>query len=159
MTIRKIVSGGQTGVDRAALDAAKALGLERGGWCPKDRRAEDGRIPDDYSLQETSTADYAERTELNVRDSDGTLILTVGLPSGGTAYTIECARKLRRPYFLVDLAHDPDPSAAGRWLAEGQISVLNVAGPRQSQFAVGYARAYRFLLALFPRKHPDDQPR
>lgn len=156
MPTRKIVSGGQTGVDRAALDAAKALGLERGGWCPKDRCAEDGRIPDDYPLLETSTADYAERTELNVRDSDGTLILTVGPLSGGTAYTVECAEKLHKPYRVVDLANSLDFDQTRRWLAEERLSVLNVAGPRQSQSADVYARAYQFLLVLFSRKYLDD---
>ncbi len=154
--VRKIVSGGQTGVDRAALDAAKVLKLARGGWCPKGRRAEDGRIADDYPLQETTTEDYAERTELNVRDSDGTLILTVGPPIGGTAYTVECARKLRKPYRVVDLAHPLDFDQTRRWVAEERLAVLNVAGPRQSQSADGYARAYQFLLGLFSRKSLDD---
>ena len=87
MPVRRIVSGGQTGVDRAALDVAKVLRFERGGWCPKGRLAEDGRIPDDYPLRETETTDYAERTKLNVRDSDGTLILTMGPPVGGLIVT------------------------------------------------------------------------
>src|SRR5262245_49786666 len=111
MAIRKIVSGGQTGVDRAALDVADELHLERGGWCPKGHLAEDGRVPDKYPLQETTTAQYTERTALNVRDSDGTLVLTVGTPSGGTAYTIECARRFGKPHLVCDLTEHPDIGA------------------------------------------------
>jgi len=149
LPVRTIVSGGQTGVDRAALDVAKELGLERGGWCPRGRLAEDGRIPDDYPLRETDTADYAERTELNVRDSDGTLILTMGPPIGGTAYTIECAHRLQKPCCIIDFAQDPAPERARRWLQEHRIAVLNVAGPRQSQSPTAYASASQLLLALF----------
>src|SRR5512134_3746342 len=104
MKIERVVSGGQTGVDRAALDAALALGLPCGGWCPRGRRAEDGAIPLHYPLRETPTARYPQRTEWNVRDSDGTLILTRGRPRGGTAYTISVARRLGRPLLVVDLA-------------------------------------------------------
>jgi hypothetical protein len=146
--VRKVVSGGQTGVDRAALDVALTLGLERGGWCPKGRLAEDGRIPDAYPLQETPTADYAERTELNVRDSDGTLILTIGPPLGGTAYTIQCAQQLQKPYFVIDLLQNPAVEEVKRWLTEQRIATLNVAGPRQSQQPQGYELAHRLLSAL-----------
>jgi hypothetical protein len=146
--VRKVVSGGQTGVDRAALDVALTLGLERGGWCPKGRLAEDGRIPDAYPLQETPTADYAERTELNVRDSDGTLILTIGPPLGGTAYTIQCAQQLQKPYIVIDLSQNPAVEEVKRWLTEQHIATLNVAGPRQSQQPQGYELAHRFLSAL-----------
>ena len=91
--MRKVVSGGPTGVDRAALDAACALGLALGGWCPRGRRAEDGAIPAEYPLRETPGEDYAERTEWNVRDASATLVLTRGQPSPGTALTIELARR------------------------------------------------------------------
>src|SRR5512132_1315628 len=83
----RIVSGGQTGVDRAALDAAMAFGLACGGWVPRGRRAEDGAVPPRYPMRETRGYTYAERTRRNVRDSDGTLILTRGRPTGGTALT------------------------------------------------------------------------
>jgi hypothetical protein len=131
--IERIVSGGQTGVDRAALDAALGLGLPCGGWCPRGRLAEDGPIDRRYPLRETPSADYPERTERNVRDSDGTLVLTRGRPSGGTALTIALARRYRRPLLVLDLAGEPDPAVLRRWAAAEGISVLNVAGPRESQ--------------------------
>jgi hypothetical protein len=131
--MRKVISGGQTGVDRAALDVALRLGLACGGFCPRGRRAEDGPIDARYPLVETPTDDYAERTEWNVRDSDGTLVLTRGRPTGGTALTIELARRLGRPLHVVDLERGPDPIPAERWLAAARIQVLNVAGPRESQ--------------------------
>ena len=148
MPVRKIISGGQTGVDRAALDVAKELNLERGGWCPKGRLAEDGRIPDAYPLQETETDDYVERTKLNVRDSDGTLVLTVGQPTGGTAYTIDCTQRLQKPCCIIDLSQDSHFAQAERWLREQGVAILNVAGPRQSQSAAGYALAHQFLSRL-----------
>lgn len=132
-TIEKIVSGGQTGVDRAALDVALELGIDCGGWCPKGRRAEDGVISDRYPLQEAPTANYAERTALNVRDSDGTLILAQGTLRGGTALTKQLADRYRRPCLIVD---PRDASVAvGRirdWLQHHSIRVLNVAGPREN---------------------------
>src|SRR5437867_4357828 len=93
----KIVSGGQTGVDRAALDVALELGVKCGGWCPQGRRAEDGRIDERYPLQETPWDGYPQRTEWNVRDSDGTLILTCGEPDRGTALTIELVQRKKKP--------------------------------------------------------------
>src|SRR5690606_2382867 len=92
--LEQIVTGGQAGVDRAALDAARDAGIPAGGWCPKGRIAIDGRIPDIYALQETPSSDYAERTTWNVRDSDGTLVLIAGEPTGGTAFTIDEAKRL-----------------------------------------------------------------
>jgi Circularly permutated YpsA SLOG family len=129
----KVVSGGQTGVDRAALDAARALGLPCGGWCPRGRLAEDGPIAAIYPLVETPSTDYAQRTRWNVRDSDGTLVLTRGRVEGGTAFTVAVARRRRRPLLVVDLETEPDPADAARWLREAGIGVLNVAGPRESQ--------------------------
>jgi hypothetical protein len=148
MHIRKIVSGGQTGVDRAALDVARELKLERGGWCPRGRLAEDGYIPDEYPLQETATSVYAERTELNVKDSDGTLVLTCGSPSGGTAYTVTCAQRHGKPYYVVDLTQRADVLSTRQWLRSSSITVLNVAGPRRSESPEGYRLAYEFLMRL-----------
>ena len=130
----RIVSGGQTGVDRAALDVALALGLPCGGFCPRGRRAEDGRIPDHYPLLETAGWAYSERTLRNVRESDATLVLHRGALRGGSALTVRLARRLRRPCLAVDLASDPDPvEAIRRWLASQRPRVLNLAGPRESQ--------------------------
>jgi hypothetical protein len=129
----KIVSGGQTGVDRAALDVALALGISCGGWCPRGRLAEDGRIPDRYPLKETATPDVAVRTEFNVANSDGTLILALGKPSGGTLFTIHCAQHHRRPWLESTLENPLQPEVVHRWLVESKIEVLNVAGPRESQ--------------------------
>jgi Circularly permutated YpsA SLOG family len=128
----KIVSGGQTGVDRAALDVALELGFPCGGWCPKGRRAEDGTIPERYPLQETPTDAYPERTEWNVRDSDATLILTRGKPDRGTALTVKLARRLKKPYRIVDLAAADAADAIHTWLISQRVTTLNVAGPRES---------------------------
>lgn len=133
----RIISGGQTGVDRAGLDAALAAGLAIGGWCPRGRRAEDGVIPVQYIMREAQTDKYPERTRLNVRDSDLTLIFTDGALEGGSALTAELAHKLHRPLLVLDLAEFSVMAAAGRlraWVAEHPAArVLNVAGPRLSQ--------------------------
>jgi hypothetical protein len=143
-----IVSGGQTGVDRAALDAALALGLDLGGWCPRDRRAEDGPIDPRYPLRETPERDYAQRTEWNLRDSDGTLILCRGKPSGGTARTADLAARYGRPLLVVNLDVVQRPEAALAWLRPNRIRVLNVAGPRESGAQGIYAQALAWLSAF-----------
>lgn len=145
----RIVSGGQTGVDRAALDAAVDLGIPAGGWCPRDRLAEDGPIAAAYPLTETPSRDYAERTEWNVRDSDGTLILTLGEPSGGTAYTIAMTKKHGRPCHIVDLADGSGGGDTAEWMRAHAIAVLNVAGPRASGGGEAYRLAYAYLTACF----------
>ncbi len=133
--IEKVVSGGQTGVDRAALDAAIHAGIGCGGWCPRGRRAEDGVIPERYPLKQTSGPGYVERTRRNVEDSDGTLILASGEPAGGTLATLCHARRIGKPALVVDPA---EPAGKARldgimeWLADHRIRVLNVAGPRES---------------------------
>ena len=148
----RIVSGGQTGVDRAALDVALELGLACGGWCPQGRRAEDGTLNPKYPLQETPLPDYAQRTEWNVRDSDGTLILTRGIPTEGTAATIELARRYRKPHLVADLEQGAEALAVRQWIARRRIRVLNVAGPRESKCPGIYAQAATFLRAvLTPR--------
>lgn len=150
--IRKIVSGGQTGVDRAALDVALELGLPCGGWCPKGRLATDGIIPSRYPLQETPSADYRERTRLNVLDSDGTLILNAGELTGGTAYTVDVARACARPFIVVQLDESPEPGPVIDWIAQHHIHVLNVAGPRENKHADVHALAGDFLIRVL-RKH------
>jgi hypothetical protein len=145
--IRQIVSGGQTGVDRAALDVALGLGLPCGGWCPRGRKAEDGSIPGRYPLLETPAAAYRQRTEWNVRDADGTLVLHCGQATGGTALTIRLARRRRQPLLVLDLNLDPSPSLVRDWVRDRRIRVLNVAGPRESKCAGIHRRAARFLRA------------
>ncbi len=149
MRVRRIVSGGQTGVDRAALDVSIELGIPCGGWCPKGRFAEDGSIPACYPLRETPLDEYAQRTEWNVRDSDATLILTWGPPAGGTAFTADMTRKWDRPSLTVDLQEPVDLPAVRQWISTVRARVLNVAGPRASRGPYVYPEARQFLLALF----------
>jgi hypothetical protein len=144
----KIVSGGQTGVDRAALDVALELGIECGGWCPAGRMAEDGVIDARYPLRETPSADPAQRTELNVRDSDATLVLTSGSASPGTELTIETARKLGRPLYTFHAGSPEDVGMFRRWLQVYRVQALNVAGPRESEAPGIYAESRRILTAL-----------
>jgi len=141
----KIISGGQTGVDRAALDVAIEFGLPCGGWCPKGRKAEDGIIPDHYPLQETLSFDYRVRTRKNLRDSDGTLILTWGPPIGGTALTLKLARSYHKPYFVVNLDQGGDAQSVCQWGRVRKIYTLNVAGPREREAPGIHARAAFFL--------------
>ena len=145
----KIVSGGQTGVDRAALDVALELGIPCGGWCPKRRRAEDGRIPQRYRLKETASTSYPVRTEMNVSDSDGTLILTWGPPTGGTATTLKLAKKFKKPYLVVNLSKNHDPLFVIEWTKTNKIKVLNVAGPRESKTPGIHDEAVEFLWKVF----------
>jgi hypothetical protein len=129
----RIVSGGQTGVDRAALDVAIELGIPHGGWCPRGRLAEDGRIPSKYQLVETDSPQYSVRTERNVLDSDATLILCRGPLSGGTELTARLADRHGKPRLTVDLDGPPDPECVRRWLEAHRAGILNVAGPRECQ--------------------------
>jgi hypothetical protein len=147
--VLKVISGGQTGVDRAALDVALELGLPCGGWCPKGRLAEDGRIPDRYPLTEMPTANLPARTRANVAEADATLILTEGGPTGGTKLTFDLARDSGKPYLLLDLWPALDWFTAARdWLIAHVPSVLNVAGPRESRRPGIHGRAVAFLRRL-----------
>ncbi len=147
--LKKIVSGAQTGVDRAALDMALRSGISCGGWCPQGRRAEDGVIPAYYPLKETETVDYRERTEKNVCHSDGTLILTQGILTGGTALTEKLARQHGKPVLVVNLAASTeDLCRVNDWLQFHRIEVLNVAGPRESNHPGIYRQAADFLQKL-----------
>mgnify|MGYP001817584446 FL=1 len=134
--IEKIISGGQTGADQAALDAAIKLGIPHGGWIPKGRLTEDGPLSDKYSLIEMPTESYRERTKKNIRESDGTLILSHGRLTGGSEYTRKRALKYGKPMLQIDL-NDMLPSYATatiyNWISDHDIKVLNVAGPRASK--------------------------
>lgn len=139
--IKKIISGGQTGVDRAALDAAIQRNIPHGGWCPMGRRAEDGTIDTRYQLLETTSHDYSQRTEYNVTDADGTLILNMGSLEGGTAFTMRVAQSISKPCLILDLHGPVDTTVAHAWLTGNNIQILNVAGPRESRYPGIYARA------------------
>jgi hypothetical protein len=158
LALTRILSGGQTGVDRAALDLALELGIPCGGWCPLGRRAEDGIIPTCYPLVETPTADYPQRTEWNVRDADATLVLTYGEPTGGTALTIDITRQLGKPCHVVDLASKARIASVRSWLTNHQVHVINVAGPRESTCPGSYKMARRFLNRLFNDRGQRDAP-
>ncbi|WP_432737661.1 putative molybdenum carrier protein [Maridesulfovibrio sp. FT414] len=144
-----VVSGGQTGVDRGALDAAIALGIPHRGWCPRGRKAEDGIIPARYNVQETEYVHYWKRTEHNVLDSDGTLIFSANCESKGTALTIRMARKHRKPVAVVS----PDSMVAEKtvaaWIGAEKIRILNVAGPRESGCPGISNRTRGFLISVF----------
>jgi len=144
-----IVSGGQTGVDRAALDMALAVGLPIDGWCSKGRLALDGPLPAVYPLRETPSSDYAERTEWNVRDSDATLILACGELSGGTALTARLAQRYGRPLRVRCMREEPEIDQFLAWVDEHGVRRLNLAGPREAAGGGVYAPASRFLRPLF----------
>ncbi len=150
----QVVSGGQTGVDRAALDVALELGLRHGGWCPRHRRAEDGRIPARYQLKECESVEYWVRTERNVVDSDATLILYFGVLSGGSRFTFRMARKHARRCQCVDLGARKVPAVGPLqvWLREEGVQTLNVAGPRASVSPGIYEAAAGYLRSLLARE-------
>jgi hypothetical protein len=138
--------GGQTGVDRAALDAALIAGFPRGGWAPGDRMAEDGVIPERYPLTILPNGGYRQRTWMNVSDSDGTAILYRETLKGGTRLTRNLCALLKRPYLLINASETPDPKDAAamiiKFMEENKIETLNVAGLRAS----GWGEGYRFAL-------------
>lgn len=142
-----VMSGGQTGADRAALDAALAAGLGAGGWCPGGRWAEDGVIPARYPLRECASADPVQRTFLNVRDSGATLVLGAAADSPGTAATLAAAQAMGRPHLAM--APDGCWTAATLWLRGLRVDRLNVAGPRESEWPGLYAVLRPRLEALF----------
>lgn len=146
--IEKLVSGGQTGVDRAALDVALASCMPCGGWCPKGRLAEDGPIPARYPLSETPSGELAQRTEWNVRDSDATLVLVRGPARGGTRATLDFAKALGRPHLTVGLGRAPNFAATLAWLGRHSACVLNIAGPRESESPGIYRATRSYLEAL-----------
>ena len=147
--LKKIISGGQTGVDRAALDSAIRLGIDHGGWIPKGRLTEDGPLPPNYKMTEMPTDSYSERTEKNVTESDGTLIISQGTPTGGTDHTRKMALKHGKQLLHIDLALHGNlldaASLVSSWLEMNKIETLNVAGPRASEDPTIYMKALSIL--------------
>ena len=151
----KIISGGQTGVDRAALDVALRRGVNCGGWCPVGRLDEFGKIPEQYPVQELQSGGFTERTLQNVKDSDGTVVIYPGELRAGTEQTVRFSVELKRPHQLIDASKLSAEDAAElivECVSENKIGILNVAGPRQSEWPQGYDYAFRalsaFLMAL-----------
>jgi hypothetical protein len=144
----KIVSGGQTGVDRAALDVALKHGIDCGGWCPAGRLDEFGRIPDRYPLKELEHGGFTERTLRNVKDSTGTVTIYFVNLSGGTEQTVRFCIEQQRPHQLIDASKTPTEDATrliADFIRKHKIDILNVAGPRQSEWSEGYDYAFRAL--------------
>jgi hypothetical protein len=132
--VPKIVSGGQTGADRAALDWALAHNLSSGGWCPKGRKAEDGPIDQKYPLKETPSASYIQTTEWNVRDSDATILFSIEPTlTGGSLKTMEFARKRKKPRLHLHPGIADPEGKLRAFLQENSVKILNVAGPRASK--------------------------
>ena len=147
----KIISGGQTGVDRAALDVALRRGVNCGGWCPVGRLDEFGKIPDQYPVQELPSGGFTERTLQNVKDSDGTVVIYPAELRGGTEQTVRFCVDLKRPHKLIDASKISAEAAAkliGDFVRENKIGILNVAGPRQTEWPEGYDYASRVMSAF-----------
>src|SRR5438067_13519020 len=158
MRLAKIISGGQTGIDRGTLDAAIACGFPCGGWCPPERLAEDGQIPKHYPVIEIKEGRYSQRTLRNVVESDGTAILYFSQIEGGTEETLLFCIKKHKPYKLVDAEEVSAERAAfllASFIQHYGIGVLNVAGPRQSQAPQGYAYAYA-VINLLLQGYPEE---
>jgi hypothetical protein len=150
--IKRIVSGGQTGADRAALDVAIKLGIAHGGWVPRGRLTENGELPQKYHLKETSSTHYSVRTEKNVVDTEGTLILSHGPLAGGSEYTREMAVRHRRPWIHIDLdrtAAFHAATAINKWILQKKIEILNVAGPRASEDPSIYQDTLNILESVY----------
>jgi hypothetical protein len=152
MIIKKIISGAQTGADRAALDFAIKNNIPHGGWVPKGRKAEDGVVPEKYTVQETTSKDYGKRTELNIKDSDGTLIVSHGKLTGGSALTKKLAEKHNKTCLHVDLNRESEIATSEdvlKWIRYHKISVLNVAGSRASKDPEIYNATIQLLDDVF----------
>ena len=155
--IKKIISGGQTGADRAALDVAIKSDIPHGGWIPKGRKTEDGVLPDKYQLHEMPTTSYPKRTEQNILDSDGTLIVSHGKLNGGSALTRKLAKKHNCPCIHLDmneLSINDASSAVKAWIEENEIQILNVAGPRESKAPSIYNVTMKILEAFLLKDSP-----
>lgn len=151
--VEKIISGGQTGVDRGGLDAAIALGIPHGGYCPLGRRAEDGLIPAVYALEETTTASYQARTAMNVRTADATLLLVWGKAafarSRGTKLTLDLCLRYEKPWWAADPRQQAHLERVRAWLAQVRPQVLNIAGHRESKARGIQVQTAKFLIEVF----------
>ncbi|HQP56704.1 MAG TPA: putative molybdenum carrier protein [Syntrophorhabdus sp.] len=151
-SVAKIVSGGQTGADRAALDFAISRDIPHGGWLPKGRKTEDGKLPETYQLQEMPSAAYSKRTKKNIQESDATLIISHGVLTGGSALTQCLAQDLGKPYLHVDLNLSSVQESArviNAWIRHHDIRVLNIAGPRSSKDPKIYEQTMNLLERAF----------
>ena len=163
--IKKIISGGQTGADQGALDSAIKLGIPHGGWIPKGRLTEKGPLPDKYDLTEMPDTSYALRTEQNVIDSDGTLIISHDELSEGSDYTRKMAIKHHRPWLHINLNKTPAFKATNlisSWIKENTIEILNVAGSRESKDNLIYQDVSKIIesvyyLELIENSRPESQ--
>ncbi len=150
----QIISGGQTGADCAALDFALTRGWPHGGWCPHGRRTEAGPLAPQYQLRETPSEPYAQRTEWNVRDSDGTVIFSLApLLSGGSATTADCARRLGKPWLHLTPATPEPAHRLQKFVTTHGMRVLNVAGPRASEEPRVTDFVRQVLEEAFPVEH------
>ena len=149
----RIISGGQTGVDRAALDFALEHQIDCYGWCPKGRKAEDGIIPPVYPLRETGSGDYAERTLKNVEESEGLLVFLLHTPDEGTFLALDHAEILNKPVYVVHLTMNTEDQETGllNMMEKHRISKLNIAGPRESNSPGIYKKTKAFLNDLYLR--------
>lgn len=147
-----VLSGGQTGVDRAALDWAIFMNISHAGWCPRGRTAQDGQLPERYLLKETASSGYSQRTRMNVRDADATLIIHHGQLQGGTLLTCRYVNELHKPLQIVDLSKDLQPQIklTKDWWLELNLSSLNVAGPSEGRALGVYDQTLKFLAMLWP---------
>ncbi|PKN64134.1 MAG: hypothetical protein CVU57_16295 [Deltaproteobacteria bacterium HGW-Deltaproteobacteria-15] len=160
MRITKIISGAQTGADRAALDFAIEVSIPHGGWVPKGRKAEDGIIPEKYNVQEMPTSSYPARTEKNILESHGTLIISHGKLAGGSLRTKKMAEEQKRPCLHIDLAKTNAFLAAGKiinWISAYGIEVLNVVGPRASRDPKIYQETLKVLKAFYHMATVDEE--
>lgn len=147
----KIISGGQIGVDRAALDVALQLQMPCGGFCPKGRKSEDGVIPEKYPLTETATDEYSERTALNVKSSDATLVIINRKADRGTSLTISLCQKYHKDHLVIDLSEEKWSIDVLKWIGQNKINILNIAGNRES-YSPGISKtAFDFLLPVMKK--------
>ncbi len=156
--IKRVISGGQTGADRAGLDAAITAGIPVGGYCPAGRRADDGIIPFHYPLTETASAEYPLRTRMNVEAADGTLIIISGSTDRGTELTVSIANRKHKPLLAVNLENMPAIKTVTDWVQKNNIQILNIAGPRESSSPGIYISALNYLHGLFELMNDENVP-